>query len=383
MYKKNYVFGMIYKWTNTKSGEFGYEVDMSKVGRTEQKLGTNRYPPVSGISRRFESYLRKAIRPQSIYDINEGTIEYDMRSVYDDAGGSLAGEKAIINTFKLEIVEIMFISESYSQDKRVIEQLEDFYINRFGTHVPTGYNIASGASGAHVAEEKGGHGTKEFVRVLDHLISHGFEFIKLADYFGMSETSLREWIKATHSGEGFSELQTKFIEEKIRELVYERLILPKDLEPYFKDLDCDEVFLYMKKVDNGELLRGIIATLISMGIAHIDSGYRHKYVSYEPLAEYMGLSKASALSYFIQKEIDETLFDLDLDLYLRPLAWYMIESSTDALDLLESIGWGLSATTKSSRRWQFEVNQRIQKLFGMTYERAKILSTISFIGDFI
>ncbi|TKJ19497.1 MAG: hypothetical protein CEE43_15165 [Promethearchaeota archaeon Loki_b32] len=252
---------------------------------------------------------------------------------------------AIIDTFKLEIIEIMFISDSYSQDKKIIEQLEDFYMNTLGTLRPTGYNVASGAAGLHVAEERGGHGTKEFVRTFDHLVSHGFELYKLADYFDMSISALSDRIKDTHQGRKFSEIQAELIGDKIK----------------------------------------IITTLISIGIAHIDSGHSFMYSSYKPLADHIGLSYVQSLLNFVREKTSMFLANLNLELYLRPLAWFSIESSTDALSLLEDIGWGFGSGFQKLKPWQrtVRINEKIHKLFGTSYERAKIQSSSGFIGDLV
>lgn len=49
--------------------------------------------------------------------------------IYHEAGRGNDGVNAIVDSFKLEILEIMFITGSYEQDCRAIEHLEDFYID--------------------------------------------------------------------------------------------------------------------------------------------------------------------------------------------------------------------------------------------------------------
>jgi len=140
----------------------------------------------------------------------------------------------------------------------------------------------------------------------------------------------------------------------------------------------------MKKIDNGELLKSIIALLVSMGIAHIDEGSAYKYSSYKPLADHLGLSHIHSLLRFIREEMDTYIWELDFELYLKPLARAWIEFSSSALDLLKMIGWEIPAYSfKQLKPFQLalRIDRRMHRLFGTTYERAKIQYSSGYIGD--
>ena len=77
---------------------------------------------------------------------------------------------------------------------------------------------------------------------------------------------------------------------------------------------------------------------------------------------------------------------LRIETYLRTLAKRMIGDSKDASDLLNKIGWGLSdqhyyadGTLKLSG--ERLVKDRIQDLFGTTYEDAKNKYSTGYLGN--
>jgi len=258
------------------------DVVMRKVGRTEQLQGSPKYRPISSISRRFQGYLDKAIKNRLRF-LKEGSIEYDMRVVYDEAGGGTKGINAIIDSFKLEILEVTFISGNYKQDCKAIEHLEDFYMIVSDSLRPKGYNIATGSTGPHVSESSGGYGASRLQVTLDHLISHGWNMGDIAFYLRISVQQLDTIVRRAHEGKYFTIVQEELIENKMFELIEEGYMTPGQLADFFKGYGPNEAFAFLAKTKKGkEYLKSLITSLI------IQNGYKN----YDPLLKDLGLVKS-------------------------------------------------------------------------------------------
>jgi len=361
VHKGEYVFGMIYKWTNTKSGEFGYDTIRGKIGRTEQVQGSHQYLPVSGISIRFSGYIFDAILPDSIDLLRSDTIAYDMRKVYNDAGGKDAGIKAIVNTFTLEIVEIVMISESYSKDKKIIEQLEDYYMVIKKTLIPEGYNEAPGSFGGHVSELRSGHARKNLHIKLNAIISQGFTIAKIAGYFNLPYKAIQEEVTIAHGGRTFTVVQRDFITERIFSIIDEGYFTLVELSGFFKGFKTIDVFSFLKKTDKGnEYLKGLIAS----AIASLTS--EGEEITILKIAKRLGIKKSTAtLRNYIATYMGgvKSLIE-NYKFFLSPLAVKMIKFCNDGRELLTKLGWLEGLTSRL-------IAPRTKFLFHTSFSSAK------------
>ncbi|NVM55121.1 MAG: hypothetical protein HWN66_15555, partial [Candidatus Helarchaeota archaeon] len=378
-----YVFGMVYRWTNTKSGDFGYDLIMRKVGRTEQLKGSPKYRPVSSISVRFQGYLDGAIKTDLQY-LTERTIEYDMRVVYDEAGGGDNGIRAILDSFELEILEIMFISDNYLQDCKIIEHLEDFYIWASDSKRPRGYNEAGGSAGPHVRESRSAHATVRLHATMDHLISHGFTMGEVAFYLRITVAQLDAHVRMAHNGKTFSVVQDELIENKMFDLIDEGYLTPGELGPYFNGFGPNGIFAQLARTERGKsYLKSLITSLIS----------QHGFETYDPLLRELGMRR-TRLGLQPPLRLTEIISEmgglknLKLEKYLKPLAKRMIKDSKDAHDLLIKIGWDIPPSLNYRRvdgslnaRGMRLAKDRILQLFGVTYEDAKNKHSTGYLGN--
>ncbi|KKM68665.1 hypothetical protein LCGC14_1458640, partial [marine sediment metagenome] len=383
----DWVFGMIYRWTNTKSGDFGYTVEMRKVGRTEQIKGSYKYRPLSSISARFKGYLDDAISPANAGMLKAGSIEGDMRTVYDLAGEGQKGINAIIDTFQIEIIEIMTISDSYDLDTKTIEYLEDFWMDISDSRRPGGYNIAKGKAGSHVREETSGHGVKRRAEATNRLITQGFTKIEIGYYLKLSQTEMDNFIKRLHEGRDWKTIQNEMIGAKMFELIEQGTILPAELAPYFRGFTPIEVFNFLASYDEGrQHLKSVITSLIT----------DHGYSTYESLLQGLGISRTKSM--VTPQNIRGIVLELGglkamhLDKFMKPLATRMIKTSKDILDLFDKIGWEIPHTKSnflsqkyggglSQVGWRV-ANKRFKELFGeLSFEDAKLKYTSGYLGD--
>jgi len=340
-YRGKYVFGITYKWTNTKSREYGYDVIMTKAGRTERARGTPEFRPVSSISVRFAEYIHNAIDPESINDIKEGTIAYDMRVAYDDAGGDDAGIKAIFDTFQLEIIDVMFLSESYAKDCTYLEILESFRMRDFHTKYPEGYNIAEGSAGMHVAKHRSGYAREALHEKIRHLISIGMESYKMSYYLGYhSYNDFLKEIKLATQSDTFEDAQFKFLGERMLSLIQQGYLTPANLEPFFPHMSVSDVFNFLARF-NPNYIKCLVSKIL------IESKGKFTYRS---LAKIFAVSKGT-IAGWAQRNIKMTIdfkrhgFNwggrekILFECYWRPLARLKVATTRNELDLLNSIGW--------------------------------------------
>ncbi|KKM68211.1 hypothetical protein LCGC14_1463160, partial [marine sediment metagenome] len=171
-------FGIIYLWTNTLNGKIMW-------GRTEQSL--NAYTGVVPISDRIYTYIEKAEK----YRSRDGTIYNDMHDIYVSAGGGIEGRKAILDTFTVEVFEII-PATNFNHDTKYIEALEDWWIDLTDSTNPAiGYNVRGGNIGGHK-----GHSKKDVdPGQLKMLIKSGFSQKQIADYFDVDRKTIFNRIK--------------------------------------------------------------------------------------------------------------------------------------------------------------------------------------------
>ncbi len=196
VYGDEYVFGMIYKWTNNIKGHPNY--GKVYIGRTEQheKTRTIFGHRAFALSKRFHQELKWAIvgNKDDLQDLgNEMYI--DIREYYescrragDDHEAALA---KVYEAFTLDIEDILFCSDSYSTDCNIMEKLEEVYMQKYPNNL---YNDprASGASGKHVSYQNSGHSLRRRIQHLkENIIMYGDDFIKAFDKtFTNTETKL-------------------------------------------------------------------------------------------------------------------------------------------------------------------------------------------------
>lgn len=290
---------------------------------------------------------------------------YDMRKVSDSVGGGKVGVKAIFDTFRLDIVEIIFISELYSKDTKIIEHLEDYYMVTEKTLVPEGYNIASGIAGPHVSEFRSGHARARLHAKLDAIIAQGFTIAKIANYLKLSYTKIQQEVNIAHEGASFSDIQKEFITNRIFSIVGEGYFTIVELSQFFKGFNPTDVYHSLRKTNKGkDYLKGLIsstfATLKSEG----------SQITYKKVADRLGIKTSwQSIGEFIRDEMGGiTNLINNYKVYLKHIAKRMIKFSSNAHDLLTKLGWldGINDETISGRISNMVIATRLRYLFGKT-----------------
>ncbi len=282
-------------------------------------------------------------------------------------------------------MEILFISQDYQHDCKCIEALEDFYMVISRSQYPEGYNIATGAAGPHVREEISGHALKRMKEALDTLISNGFSRADLAFYLKLgNEARVDKLIQNAYEGKKFTVVQRELIEGKIFDLVEIGYVTPGDLFPYFKGFTPNELFSFIVKSEKGRrYMKALVASLIS----------KYGIDRYAGLLEHLGMQPTRlyrAIPGSLQALVKDMggLRNIIYENYLTPLAIRMLESSKNAHDLLIKIGWDIPTgptyrltSGKPSKTGIRIIEDRIFKLFGMSYEEAKVRYFNGYLGD--
>jgi len=376
-YDGKYIFGFIYRWTDTRSGDF---ID----GRTEQRgVRNSLYNPVAPISKRFVFYLDKATNYVIFGELSKRSIEYRMREVYEAAGGESNHDKAvraIIRTFKLEILEVVLISNNYEQDKSNIENTETWWINhdKADPNLGTCLNQKEGGAGPHVKEEHSVYALIEFHDTIKYLITQGFSVPRIARYLKLSESQTRRLIKLCCNGKTFEQAAQVLINERIDLLIKEGYIYPKNFEPYFRGMDSNEIFSFLSKYKT-EYLKAIISSEIALG-----------YITYEQIADRLGVKDdAQLVGRFVRtnmRGVEERMI-----LYIKPLARKQILHSKNALDLLVRLGLdtaimhkldGLVYDMRTRVRAQNAIDKKIAELFPEfdNYDKARYYYHNKYLG---
>ncbi|KKL81785.1 hypothetical protein LCGC14_1991300 [marine sediment metagenome] len=175
----DYVFGMIYKWTNKITGR-------SYVGRTQRVKGTPYYRPYSSMSIRFQEELETAFFTElDILKKKNNELYLDMRKIYDTAGRGQAGMDAIRNSMELNIVEIQLLGKNFEKDSQLIKDLEDDWIQTFRSQGENLYNVMGGGAGNTASYETTGYGRRDLHGKVIFLLSHGFKGWEVGEYIGI------------------------------------------------------------------------------------------------------------------------------------------------------------------------------------------------------
>lgn len=155
-------------------------------------------------------------------------------------------------------------------------------------------------------------------------------------------------------------------------------LYPKDLEQFFKGLDANEIFNKMKKIDDGKILASIISHIIkTKGLVTSRDISIELGITYINLVNNFAIQKMGGLKKVYVEE------------YLKPLARKMITSSNNGLELLRKIGWAPAINPKNfyadgtlKPHGVELVDSRMRDLFGVSFERAKIIFSSGYLGDF-
>lgn len=141
------------------------------------------------------------------------------------------------------------------------------------------------------------------------------------------------------------------------------------------------MFAFLAKTERGKKsLKSLITSLI------IQNGYD----SYDPIVRALGLTKSKGYLYpgASQAFMGEIggIRSLYHEKYLKPLAKRLIGDSKNARDLLIKIGWDIPTNLltafdkKPTAKGIRLINERIQELFGTTYEDAKRIHSTGYLG---
>ena len=379
----NYIFGMIYQWTHEKSGKVHVY-----PGRTERRRGTPNYRPYSSISIRFHEEIKTAIKTSiPILKKKKSPMYYDMRVVYDNAGEGQKGINAIVKNFKFDIVELLVISESYEGDVQIIEQLEDYWSD---VAILQGYELytkAGGSIGAHVLEEKGGHGRKEAHEKAKDLIRHGFSKKDIAQYFGMpysppyGSSRLNGLLAEALEGKSYTKARNEYVGSEILNLIDNGVLTISELSSYFRGMSDIDLFMFLKTkhFTQGNLyLSGLISSAILKLRQDLVFGmYYHAY-TYSDIMEELGLNagKSHLLENYMTREMKTitNINDYDLISWLRPYAKILIRHSNTASELLALLNWDKDLTSQLA-------SSRIERLFGINFKQAKMTFTNGFLNE--
>jgi len=374
-YNDKYIFGMIYLWTHKKSGKtYVYP------GRTARREGTPFYPPYSAISVRFQEEIETAIKTDIIIlERKRNQMYYDMRMVYKNAGKGQKGINAILKNFKLEIVELQLISESYKRETKIFEQLEDYWMDK-AKEIGELYAAAGGSAGSHISPERSAHARKALhVKVRD-LISHGFSKKEMAEYFNfpwseVTSTSrkLDRVIKDACDGMPYTKAKIEYVGNQIFTLIDSGIRTIPELATYFKGMNSDEIFQFLasKNFPLGNLyLEGLISSTI------LKLEWSSLLPSQSKILSELGISSHLTYSlrdFITRRKLKSISFfkTEDLITMLKPYARIIVKHFDKASDLLKAINWYDESP--------MEIYLRIKELFGVNFKDAKRIYTNGFL----
>ena len=388
-----YIFGIIYKWTNKKTGKV-------YIGRTERSRGTPYYRPFSSISIRFQEEIEYAIftnigRLQN----GENQMYYDMRMLYDAAGKGKAGINAIVNGFGLEIVEVQVISDSYKRDCMIIEHLEDGWISSTSRDYEL-YNVATGSTGKHVLEASSGHAAKELHAKIRYMIENGFSKNEIKDYVGIS--NIDELISRACDSMQYSKAKLEYVGTKLLKLISNGVFTIRELASYFRGMDVWDVFRFLAREDfsiGNEYLKGlIISTYLQLVEAQLERPYPHQAnIHTTHVAEALGLgwkagSPFDVITEFVHKvlgmkisELNQRGYDILFKNYkykndiIRALKFYartMIKFSSTEAQLLNNLGLDGINT-----RMGIDTSSFINSIFNNEFDKARVIFSSGYFGD--
>ncbi|KKM88489.1 hypothetical protein LCGC14_1258240, partial [marine sediment metagenome] len=401
-------FGIIYLWTNTLNGKIMW-------GRTEQTL--NQYAGVVPISDRMYTYIEKAEK----YTKRDGSIYNDMHDIYVSAGGGVEGRKAILDTFTVEVFEII-PANNFDYDSKYIKALEDWWIDLTDSRNPAiGYNVRKGNVGGHK-----GHAKKDVdPGSLKMLIKSGFSQKQIADYFDVDrktvfnrikenwpetkgnwydarrlllKPSLIKYVKQGYSqqeirgffpspitedglisrsqlynifkdcfeGKTFDDLQRQYLGNIIDSLIEQGFTTPALIASNIKAMNTKRVwtFLVNNKLDYATSL---ISSYISKG-----------FVTTVQLAEQLSIKQWN-----VERIIEKNMRGIRterLELFDKPRARRLITGVNTAEDLLLALDY--SKNTIQTYKSENKIENVISKLFdGMSFDEAKLYYTSNYLGN--
>ena len=303
---------------------------------------------------------------------------YDMHMIYMSAGGGQQGINAIVDSFELEIVEIQLISDNYDYDCKMIERLEDYWMDR-AKELGELYAAAGGHAGAHVAETRSGHAMKRLETRLFELFRHGYSKSKIAEYLSLPTFeedhyyALDNLINSATNGKTWTTARDEYIYKEILNLIDSGIWTLNELASYFRGMDKYDLFAFLARKDStlGNLyLKGLISSVLL--------GYgEDSYITYGGLMKKLGVPTWDDLSLtrFMRKEM-KGIRDItkdDLIQWIGPYASMIVKHFDTPMELLKYLNLDDKLPYNSVNRMMFQ-------LFGMTFEKAKKTFTAGYLG---
>jgi len=374
---EKYVFGMIYKWINKQNGKV-------YIGRTEERMGSNKYPPITSLSLRFEQEIDEALinKGNRLINDDKNQLYHDIRMVFDRAGGGNDGKAAIAATFSVEIETIIFISDSYTSDCEFIETVETYYIQEYIQTLgrENVYNVnEEGRIGGHVRYIRSGHNEAKLQATIPHMISEGFSKKEIAEDldvpYNSDVSSLIDKLIMQTMGKSYTEARFELVGERMAQLIDEGYHSFSELASMFKGMDAVKVFQFFSnrkfKLGN-EYLKGLISSAIlklqkdGKKIGDTSGGG----IYYHTICGELGIKKfkANSIGSFMKREM-KTILKITREDLINGLKYYaskIIKKSENAYDLLRMLNYD-----DGIESYQLEIiAQRIDTLFSMEFNEA-------------
>ncbi len=302
----DYVFGMVYKWTNRITGK-------SYVGRTQRTKGKPSFKPFSSLSVRFDQEIKLALRGSLDKMKDWGDqFYYDLRMNIENRVAGSTITDAIRDTMELEIIEIQLLGENFDADTFIIKELETLWINELRRRGEDLYNVRGGGAGSTASFQTTGYGRKDLHEKIIYLLSHGFSSYKIAEYIGLSRPTTANLIKDATNMEVIQEARDWYVAQRAFNLIINENIYELDkLASYFRGMSPNDMFIALASPDfpaGNEYLKGWLTarylriyggysfykdvfykSLYDMGITSVynyERGTFHKFIRRESLYEY-------------------------------------------------------------------------------------------------
>jgi hypothetical protein len=368
----DYVFGMVYKWTNKETGR-------SYVGRTQRVRGTHYYRPLSSMSIRFQEELEKAFyTDKDELKRAKNQFYYDMRVIYDKAGRGQAGMDAIRDSFELEIVEIQLLGEDFDKDTVIIKSLEDYWIDKLRGQGEDLYNVAGGKWGATASYEGSGYGRRDIEERVIYLLRHGFNGVEIADYLGIS-ISIASGIIKDATGMTNVPARLYYTGERMFELIDDGIFDLDELATHFRGMDTNDIMVALASeyfpLGNKYLKGWLTAKFLQLGgETHLLEGYLMD------LGISLNSIKYSGGTFYNFRKQEALYKDYERRDYIPLLKFYataLIKDCNTDIELLRQLGL-LNLFPEELSAW--ERHMLIVDLFGWNFDTAKDIYKDHYFG---